>query len=226
MFASALIVLAGCATAEPMLAGGRTAPRDRTDLGVGGAVRVPLGELAPQPAGDDASRLLTFGAPSGAAPVAFVRHGVTDDVDLGVEVVGSTLRGSVRGQIPLGGFAHLMLGAQPEGGVVHDGGEGTAYRVGGLVPIAISFETFSLYEAWLGVRVGLEHIGGDLSGGSVDLSGLRTGGVLGVGVGFRILHLLVELAVDHELWWGSLGGVSIQRSGVSVTPAFAIRLLL
>ncbi len=224
---AALVSLAGCATAEPMLAGGRTVPRNRTDLALGSAVRVPLGDLAPQADHpDEASQLMTFGAPSGAAPVAFVRHGLSDDVDLGVEVVGSSLRGTLRGQLALGSLAHLMIGAVPTVGALYDGAGGTAFRGGGTIPIAITIDAFSLYEVWLGVRVGLEHVAGDLSGVSVGLSGLRTGGVVGFGVGFRDLHLLMELAVDHELWWGSLGGNAIQRNGISLTPAVALRLRL
>lgn len=224
----ALSILAGCATAEPILAGGRTTPRDRSDLGLGGAVRVPIGDLAPDQTGapSDASSLMTFGAPSGAAPVAFVRHGVTNDVELGAEVIGSSLRGTVRGQIRLGSLAHLMIGAAPTVGLIYDGSGGTAVRGGGTVPIAITVDAFGLYELWVGARVGLEHVAGDVSGRSVDLSGLRTGGVIGLGVGFRVLHLLVELAVDHELWWGSLGDSSIVRNGISLTPAFALRFLL
>ncbi len=228
VFVGALMLMAGCATAEPMLVGGRTVPRDRTHLGLGGAVRVPVGDLVPAQSGapDDASTLMTFGAPSGAAPVGFVRHGLTDDVDLGVEVAGSSLRGNVRGQIALGGMAHLMIGAVPTVGALYDGSGGAAFRGGGTIPIALTIDVSSLYELWVGARVGLEHVAGDLSGRSVDLSGLRTGGVIGLGVGFRVLHLLVELAVDHELWWGSLGDSAIQRSGISLTPAFALRFLL
>jgi hypothetical protein len=187
---------------------------------------VPVGDLAPQVGTDDASALMSFGAPSGVAPVAFVRHGLSDDVDLGVEVAGSSLRGNLRGQIALGSIAHVMIGAVPSVGALYDGSGGVAFRGGGTVPVAITIDASGLYELWVGARVGLEHVAGELSGRSVDLSGLRTGGVIGMGVGFRNLHLLVELAVDHELWWGSLGDSSVQRNGIALTPAFALRFLL
>jgi len=227
---SALIAVAilasGCATAEPTFTGGRTVPRGRSDLAVGAAVRVPVGDLVAQPLPDDDQRLLAFGAPSGAAPAAFVRHGLTDELDLGVEASGSSLRASLRGRVSLGSLANLVIGVTPHAGAVYDGGDGAAFRGGALVPIAITLDLFSLYEVWIGARAGIEHVSGELGDRAVSLNGLRTGGVIGLAVGFRRFHVLAELAVDHELWWGSLGAEAIERSGVSLTPAFAVRLRL
>ncbi len=209
-----------------MLSGGRTVPPGRSDLGGGAAFRVPVGDLAAQPLPDDDQRLLAFGAPSGAAPVVFVRHGLSEELDLGVEAAGSSVRGNLRLRAPLGSLAHLMVGVVPHAGVVADLNDGTAFRGGGLLPIVLGLELFSMYEAWIGVRVGLEHVSGELGGRSVELSALRTGGVIGLGVGFRRLMVLVELAIDHELWWGSLGDTGIERNGLTLTPAFAVRLRL
>lgn len=223
---AAAVLASGCATAEPTFAGGRTVPRGRTDLAVGAAVRVPLGDLVAQPVPDDDQRLLAFGAPSGVAPTAFVRHGLNDSLDLGVEASGSSLRASLRGRVELGSLAHLVIGLAPHAGAVYDGGDGAAFRGGALVPIAITVDLFGLYEVWLGARAGIEHVSGELDEREVSLSGLRTGGVIGLAAGFRRFHVLIELAVDHELWWGSIGGGSVERSGISLTPAFALRLRL
>jgi hypothetical protein len=195
-------------------------------LAVGGAARVPIGDLVPQAAPEDDALLLAFGAPSGVAPSAFVRHGLSDQVELGLEASGSSLRGSLRGLFDLGSFAHLVLGIAPFAGGLYDGDGGAAFRGGALVPVAITLEVFSLYEAWVGLRAGIEHIAGDLADRSVSFTGLRTGGVVGLGVGFRRLHVLLELAIDHELWWGRLGDRSVERNGVALTPAFAVRLRL
>ena len=40
-----LAALSGCATAVPAMSGGSTTPKNRTDVGLGGAARVPLGDL-------------------------------------------------------------------------------------------------------------------------------------------------------------------------------------
>lgn len=227
---AALLALAlaasGCATAEPTLSGGRTVPAGRSDLALGSAFRVPVGDLVAQPLPEDDEQLLAFGAPSGAAPVVFARHGLSEELELGVEAAGSSLRGNLRGRFPLGSMASLMIGVVPHVGLVSDLDGADALRAGGLVPITLGLEVFSLYEAWIGVRVGLEHVTGELGGRSVGLSGLRTGGVVGLGVGFRRLMVLVELAIDHELWWGSLGDTAIERNGLALTPAFAVRLRL
>lgn len=218
--------VAGCATAEPTLAGGRTVPPGRSDLAAGGAFRVPVGELVAQPLPEDDEQLLAFGAPGGAAPVVFARHGLDEHLDLGVEASGSSVRASLRGRIPLGSLAHVLIGIVPHAGAVSDLEGNDAFRGGAMLPIVLGAEVFSMYEAWIGARVGLEHVTGELASRSVGLTGVRTGGVVGLGVGFRRLMLLVELAVDHELWWGSLGDTRIERNGVALTPAFALRLRL
>lgn len=199
-------------------------PRGRSDLALGAAVRVPLGELVPQGSSVE-DELLVFGAPSGAAPAAFVRHGLSDEFDLGLEAVGSSLRGSLRGRIGLSNTAHLLLGVTPHAGAVYDG-DAAASRGGALIPIALTLDISSLYEAWLGVRAGIEHVTGEFDARDVSLNGLRAGGVVGLAVGFRRLHVLLELAVDHERWWGSLGEERVDRDGIALTPAFALRLRL
>ncbi|HJL19579.1 MAG TPA: hypothetical protein RMH99_28205 [Sandaracinaceae bacterium LLY-WYZ-13_1] len=212
----------------PSFVGGGTVPHDRTDLAVGAAVRVPVGGLVPEGA-EDVDAALGFGAPGGVAPVALVRHGVTDDVDLGVTAAGSSLHAPVRAQLALGGSSlRLVAGLAPHVGVVHD--EGAAARFGATLPIGFAFDALSILSAWLAARVGVEHVTGELGADdaarSVALTGVRTGGVVGLAVGFRRLHVLVELGVDHERWLGDLADNAIDTDGIVLTPAFAVRLRL
>jgi hypothetical protein len=223
------VLAAGCAPAMPSFTGGRTVPADRSDLALGAAVRVPVGDMVAAPDdGTDADELIGFGAPGGVAPVAFVRHGLTDDVDLGVEAAGSSLLLSLRGQLRHRSGLRLIGGVAPYVGLVHD--DGTAVRAGGALPIGIAFDAFSVLEAWLGARIAVEHVTGemgpDAAAQSASLTGLRAGGVVGIAAGFRRLHVLVELGVDYEHWTGALADSSIERSGVVLTPGFALRLRL
>lgn len=221
------VVLAGCAPALPSLLGGRTTPEDRTDLALGGAVRVPVGEMVPEGV-DVSDELLRLTSVGGVVPVAFVRHGVTRDVDLAVEAAGSTLRLGVRGQLRLPRGLVLMAGLTPHVGAAVD--DGAAVRFGGSLPVGLAIDLFSLIEAWLAARVAVEHavgeVGSSAAARSASVTGLRTGGVVGIAVGFRRVHVLLELGVDHELWLGSVGDTSIGRTGVVLTPAFALRIRL
>src|SRR5690606_10075573 len=69
--ALACLVLAGCAAPQPMFLGGRTTPRDRADLGVGGAARIPLADLQPPERPADGEQLLHHAESGGVAPVAW-----------------------------------------------------------------------------------------------------------------------------------------------------------
>lgn len=194
------------------------------DLATGGAVRVPVGDLAPEAMGTDEDQALSFGAPGGAAPVVMGRFGLGNRADLDVTATGSTARVQLRGRFRLG-MASLMLGLAPHVGVVHDGS--TAVRAGGTVPIVIGIDVLSVLELWVGIRGALEHIAGDLADGrDLAITGVRTGGVVGVAAGFRRLHVLVELGIDHEYWFGDLSDSSIDRNGLVLTPGFAVRLRL
>ena len=227
----AAFALAGCAPALPSFAGGRTTPRDRTDLALGGAVRVPLGDIAPaDPPSPPAQELLAVVRPGGAAPALLVRHGLDDAIDLGLLVSGPSLSGQLRGALRLGPL-RLLLGLAPRVGLAQaDPRPGTAggtlVGLGGRVPVTLAIDLFSIYEVWLGARAGADYATGELAVGPGELWTVSAGGVLGLAVGFRRVHVLAELAVDWERSSGTLAGASLAREGVVLTPAFAVRLRL
>jgi len=208
------------------------------DVAVGGAARVPLGSLAsPERLGDDTPGggvdLLGFTRRGGVSPLASVSLPLGDRTDLGFQAAGSALALSIRHAFPLGEQTRLVGGLAPFGGVVlldDPAGDRSAVgpRVGAHMPWVVALDVGGIYEAWAGARAGIEHARCrlDRDGAELTMSGtlLRTGALVGLGVGFRRLHALLELAADHEWWW--MGGdiEPSSRSGLSLTPAFALRL--
>jgi hypothetical protein len=106
--------------------------------------------------------------------------------------------------------------------------------VGGDVPVVAGYRSTSgLYYAWIGARVGYEHDTIQPRGEQTipppsqpapTLAGDRVfvGGLLGVAMGFRHVHVALELEGDYATVWGSFGGVSASVAGLSLTPASAV----
>ncbi|MFN7697032.1 MAG: hypothetical protein ACK6CU_13775 [Deltaproteobacteria bacterium] len=215
----------GCAPSLPAFAGSRTTPDGRVDVVLGMAGRLPTGELA---AGD----ALSLAGPSGIAPAAGVRVGVAEDVDVGLVVSSASGRaelrwggrvGPLRAHVGLAGF-----GGYAVTGLDENGAQGSGWRAGALVPLTLAFDVAGILEAWLGARVALERVEGALGPPSLGVRsaawGLRGGGVVGLALGFRRVHVLAELAIDGEHWSGQNGASPFERAGVALTPAFALRV--
>jgi hypothetical protein len=227
------VFAAGCAPALPTFSGGSTTPHDREDLAVGLAARAPALDLS-APSGGGADELLTLAAPGGVVPAGALRFGLDGGWDLGVVVAGSGGRLEVRTGGLLGSSVTWHVGAAISGAYQRSearqidddttlaGAEG--YRVGGLVPLSVGMALGGIFEAWGTVRLGAEHVGGSVGAASGDAWTLRSGLALGLAVGFRRVHVMVELAVDFEHVRGQLGGAVIERSGLVLTPATALRI--
>lgn len=202
-----LAAVGGCAPAVPVLGGALPTPEHRAAVSAGASFRLPLGdELPEEPA-----------APGGAAPVASFRHGLGPTTDLGLMAVGPLARLDVRHAILLvdDTIRTALSGAvAPYVGAVDDGG----VRWGVQVPLLFTVDALSLVELWAGPRVGFESAVSDAQGA---VTGLSAGGVVGLGIGFRHLHVLTELSAVYERWSGDA-----TRSGVVLIPAFALRLRL
>lgn len=203
-----LCSIVGCASAAPVLGGARPTPEDRCALSLGGAVRVPLGEELPE---QEAAR-------GGVAPVASFRWGAGTRTDLGLTAVGPSGQLDLRHAFELAddGTVRTALVAAPAvyAGALHEGG----LQWGAHLPLLLGVEGAGLLELWVGPHVGLEHASSNAQG---DATGLSAGGVIGLGVGFRHVHVLTELSAAYEHWSGDT-----TRDGVALTPAFALRLKL
>ncbi len=228
---ASLVFLAGsvgCAPALSSFSGSRTTPDGREDLALGGSVRAPLGDLA-RPADGP---LLGLMSPGGVVPVGFFRVGIAPGWDLGVLVAGPSGRLELRTAVRMGASTRFVAGVSGYGGGLSRDtdpeGRGDGYRVGGLVPLVFTLDLGGILEAWAGVRVGFEHVGGQVITGDVvdrgDATAFRGGLVVGLAIGFRRVHALLELAADYEYWRGQLSSVSFERQGVALVPGFGLRV--
>ncbi len=224
----AIALLVGCAPALSSFSGARTTPEGRGDLAVGASVRAPLGDLA-RPT-DQAVLGLT--SPGGVAPAGFFRLGLSRRMDLGVLIAGTTGRLEFRLSERLGTYARVIGGISGYGGyVVRDDdpeGRGDGFRAGALAPLVLALDMGSIFEAWGGLRLGYEHVGGNVNTGTAlamsgDANAFRGGLVVGLAIGLARLHAMIELAADYEYWRGQLGGVVFERQGIALVPGFAIR---
>jgi hypothetical protein len=107
-----------------------------------------------------------------------------------------------------------------------EGGQATRFGVDITLTYAVDFG--GVYEFRLGARAGVEGVRGSLgldgSRQNVRARKLYAGGLFGLALGFRRVHILLELTAAYERWFGSHGSVSLDRGGLVLTPAFALRL--
>ncbi|MEM7137132.1 MAG: hypothetical protein AAF500_11165 [Myxococcota bacterium] len=228
-----LMTLSGCATAVPAMVGGSTTPANRTDLGVGGGARVPLGKLKNWDGAEpnfepDASA-------GGVVPMVYGRYGLTDSWDLGLLVAGTMIRADFRREVLLQDGSTrtaFVMGLAPYGGwVTTEGPETEGGRAGFELPLTYGVEIGGLYEFWLGARLSGEWVKGDFERNDVDGLesgwGVRLGPVIGMALGVRRFHALVELTAAYEHWSiGDVNGGRLRRNGVALIPGFALRLRL
>lgn len=222
-------VCGGCAAASPSWEGGSTTPRHRTDLAAGAAVRVPVGSMRdPGPAESSYRQVAESG---GMVPVAMGRYGL-DGFDVGLMVAGPLVRLDLRREVVLSEGSTrkaLVFAVAPFAGAIPDDDDrGSGARFGGELRAAYGADVGGLYDAWIGVRLGVEHARGELAlGGAQELAtgtALRAGAVVGMAAGFRRLHAFVEVTAWAEGWLASHGDLDLSRFGLVLTPSFGFRL--
>ena len=215
------------------MSGGSTTPRNRTDVGFGGAARIPLGDLRDPVVSDpgEESQYRYAADAGGGFPMAYVRYGLAKNWDLGLMVSGAMVRAEARYErILQEGTTRrvLMVGMAPYGGWIPDRDQsGSGGRVGFEVPFVFGVEIGGLYELWLGARGSGEYVFGDfqISGAEQKASGagVRAGPVIGMALGVRRIHALVELTAAYEYWFIDHAGRSLDRGGFVLIPGFGIR---
>jgi hypothetical protein len=176
------------------------------------------------------------------SPVVGARVGVGGDFEGGLVYTGRGARVDLRRAFRLGAAPSpwalsvgLGLDAAFIGRQTHmlPGVDGeNVFGFGGDVPVLVGWRsTAGLYYAWIGARFGYEHdviqVAGSQNPPPLDTPSLvgdrfSIGGLLGVAMGFRHVHVALELEADYAYVKGSFTGVSAQVDGLSLTPASAL----
>jgi hypothetical protein len=215
----------------PALVGGSTTPTHRADLAIGGAARVPRGQLLREasiaPNGSDSGRA---GLAGGIVPTAAARVGLDHGLVVGLIASGTDLRVELRREKVLRHAStrpSLLATVAFHGGAIRDRDDDSihARRLGGEVLGAWAADFGGLYDAWLGLRIGVEGVNGNLgpTATSATALGARIGPVIGFAAGFRWVHALMELTVAFEDW--RIDDANGRRNvyGFVFIPAFVIR---
>jgi hypothetical protein len=181
------------------------------------------------------------------SPVVGARVGVGGDFEGGIMYTGRGARIDLRRAFMLGnkptawalsvglGFDAAFSGRQND--TLPGVDNANLFGFGGDLPILVGWKsTAGLYYAWMGARVGYEHDsiqprnteavpqGSQNPGPQLQGDRLSVGGLVGLAIGFRHVHVALELEADYAAVWGSFGGVSARVDGLSLTPASAVWL--
>jgi hypothetical protein len=202
--------------------------------GFAGPLRAATGQ---NPAGsiDEAfakGALVAASVAPGVAPWASARVGVGQSAEGGLTYTGRAVRADVRRSFPLSGSWSLSLGAGGSA-VLYGRQDGEAlahidlaqvHGWGADAPLLVGYSSDGdLYMFWLGARGGWEHV--DTSAApQFTLSATRwwAGGLLGLAVGFRHVHVAMEVDVSYASVTGDTGSTHAQVAGLMLTPSSCV----
>ena len=243
------IASGGCGGGSPLLHGAQVLGPGETTFGAGASAqiaalnRVTALEGASSSGGPSsavrASRVLEdLGFGAGVAPWVGARIGIEGQNEAGLAYTGRSVRLDFRHAFQLGGRWALSVGAGGSAIIPRLQGEGqsdqgSAYGPGVDVPVVIGRDFADIYSVWLGPRAGYDHLRGSLSSllvepgvpeESLELEGdhFWAGGLVGVKVGFRGIHVALEVDAAWHHGQGTLGDESASFDQVSITPAGAL----
>ncbi len=187
------------------------------------------------------STLIAASIGPGISPVVSARVGLGAQADGGIAFMGRAVRADLRRSVSL--LPHWSLSAGIGGSAVvggHDEVDADAdlsrlHGGGADVPVVVGYESDGgLYAAWVGARGGWEQVSeGDARsdaaaalnpGPPLSLSATRwwTGGLIGFAVGFRHVHVAMELDMSYARVSGDAGSTHVDIAGLTVCPASAV----
>ncbi len=179
----------------------------------------------------------------GLAPVVGARVGVGSQSEAGLVYTGRAVRADIRHSFKLSDTWALSIGAggsatlygRDEQSSVPDVDLGRLHGWGADVPMLVGYQSDGdLYMVWLGVRGGWDHVdiddvtsepgSGQLGAAPISLSATRFwgGGLFGAAVGFRHVHVAMELDASYASVTGDYNDTHAHVVGVALTPAAAL----
>lgn len=226
------VTVAGGVAAQIAGGGAASSIRDARETTVQGSV--------PPPDADARYRkgAVTYAAVGpGVAPYVGARVGLAKSNEAGISWTGRSVRIDGRHAfvwdtlaLSVGGGLHAARGRVGEDASQPISGLGTegATASGIDVPILLGYRSGSgILSLWGGVRGGYERLGGTLCRNTgaecvrEDLRGshVAVGGLVGLALGFRRIHVLLEVDGAYEHVDATWGGLGAKMNGFSVAPA-------
>jgi len=200
----------------------------------------------PGPAGTDTvyakGALVAAAVAPGLAPFVAARVGAGNHYEGGIAYTGRGARIDLRRSFDAGrvsfsagaGVTGAFYG-RTQGSQLPNVELAALHGYGADVPLLVGWESDAgLYRAWAGVRAGFEHDDIDsltsepknvtIGTPPIRLSATRLwgGGLVGIGTGFRHLHVAVELDVAYASTVGEYNETRVVVRGLSLCPATAL----
>jgi hypothetical protein len=210
------------------------------------AVNQAAGNPNPPPPGDVSyaeGALVAAAIGPGLAPIAGARVGVGAQSEAGLVYTGRAVRADIRRSFELSDTLALSIGVGGSATLYGRSGEASIPNVdlgrlhgwGADVPILFGYQSDGdLYMLWVGARGGWEHVDVDdltsepgsaqLGSPPITLSATQfwAGGLLGAAVGFRHVHVAMEMDVSYASVTGDYDQTHAHVQGVTLAPAAAL----
>jgi hypothetical protein len=228
----------GCGGGAPLLHPAHVLKPGDATIGAGMSGQFALVPRSPAPQGDkSASRLEELTVAAGVAPWVAGRVGIDGDNEAGLTYTARTVRIDARHAFALGvptlsiGLgASAILADRPESGT-----GSSVYGGGADLPILLGITSKSdVYSLWIGPRAGVELLSGRLDTTELTSAPVQqelidararhfyVGGVLGMRVGFRHVHVGLELGAAYHHASATFGDASLSINQATLTPAGAL----
>jgi hypothetical protein len=179
----------------------------------------------------------------GLAPIAGARVGIGSQAEGGLAYTGRSARADLRRSFDLSSTWAVSLGVagsaalygRAQTDALPNVDLGRLHGWGADVPVLVGYQSDGdLYMFWTGLRAGWEHVNiddvtsepgsGQLGAAPIALSATRFwgGAVVGAAVGFRHVHVAMELDVSYASITGDYDATHAHVAGVTLTPATAL----